>query len=356
VLSILILFPTVVFPQEPRSNFYTGISVRTGLNLPLYDAIDYLTDDDIVGADMFIGIRSNGKDYWDEIFNFPGTGAGYSFRTLGNNEVFGYAHAFYAFMDLPLLLRKRKLSADIRISAGTAYISSKFDAEDNPLNRAIGSNFNIFLGAGINARYRFSGKFETFIGASTGHFSNGKTRSPNLGLNTGTVSAGIFYFFYRESFTRDIPAAPVPERKIIQSVEFSAGPKVFDNLSGTRYLSSSLLYSAERYVKHWGRAGIGGGLFYDGSIREGLNLGDDGGIHVSLFRVGLHASWMFRYRNILAGIQAGHYLYSKYKVNTHFYNRLSVRYMLTGNIYTAIAVRSHLGKADSMEYGFGYTW
>ena len=75
-----------------------------------------------------------------------------------------------------------------------------------------------------------------------------------------------------------------------------------------------------------------------------------------LIRFGLHASHAIQYKKIILGIQLGHYLYSKYTDLSKIYSRISVEYMISTHIFSKIAVKSHLAKADFIEWGIGYSW
>jgi len=154
--------------------------------------------------------------------------------------------------------------------------------------------------------------------------------------------------------------AEIPDfqKHFVQSVIFSAGSKVSDNLLDRKYLTSSLTYNIERALSIKRKIGLGVDFSYDGSIREGLANID--GVPEQdlgkLLRAGLHSSYAIRYKQMVMGIQIGYYLYSKYTVLTRVYNKISVQYLLPKNFSMNIAVKSHMAKADCLEYGIGYYW
>jgi hypothetical protein len=147
-------------------------------------------------------------------------------------------------------------------------------------------------------------------------------------------------------------------KRYVQSVIYSAGTKVYDNLYGKKYFVSSVSYNLERIINHKRKIGLGADLSYDGSISEALASED--GIpdkhFEKLIRFGLHTSYAIRYKQLIMGIQIGYYLYSKYTVITPVYNKLSIQYLLTRNIIGSISIKSHMAKADCLEYGIGYYW
>lgn len=114
----------------------------------------------------------------------------------------------------------------------------------------------------------------------------------------------------------------------------------------------------DRLINHKMKIGLGADVFYDGSISEALKS-EDGAPEENfsrLIRAGLHVSYSVRYKQLIMGIQAGDYLYSKYTVLTRIYSRVTLQYMFTENIACSMAVRSHMGKADCTEYGIVYYW
>ena len=332
--------------------------VHTGMILPFYEALDYLIQDDIYAFDLSVSFPTYGNDYWEKLFRYPRPGVGYSYWSLGNNEVFGKAHALYSYLNIPIIKHTNKFSFNYQVSLGGAYITRRFDKYENHINRAISTHVNVFIRLGFDSRIRLSTRSELVIEAGSTHFSNGKTRSPNYGINTGSFSFGLNYRIGNNSYKIQEPEIPEIGKRFVQSVICSAGTKVYDNLLGNRYFFSSVSYNLERFIDHKRKVGLGADFFYDGSIKEAL-ASEDGIAEKDfdkLIRFGLHASYGIRYKQLIAGIQLGHYLYSKYTVLTLVYSRISLQYLLTQNISAGIAIKSHLGKADCLEWGVGYYW
>jgi hypothetical protein len=332
--------------------------VHSGMVFPVYEALAYLVQDDVYALDLSISFPTYGKDFWEKLYNYPRPGIGYSFWSLGNSEVFGQAHVLYSYMNIPIIKRPDKFSFNYQISIGAAYLPLKFDILENHLNRAISSHLNVYVRLGIDGKIKILPLCELIVEAGVTHFSNGKTKSPNYGINAGTFSLGLNYLFgYNGKITLD-PVIPDIGKKYAQSVIYSAGIKVYDNLLNRKYLTSSLSYNFERLLNPRRRIGAGTDLFYDGSIGEAL-AGEDGTPENDvdkLIRFGIHASYAIRYKKFTGGIQLGYYLYSKYTVLTNVYNKISVQYLISDHLLGSIAIRSHMGKADGLEWGIGYNW
>lgn len=332
--------------------------VHTGIILPFYKAMNYLRQNDIYAFDLSVSLPSYGKDFWEKLYRYPRQGVGYSFWNLGNNEILGKAYALYGYINIPFFKRTEKFSLNYQISLGGAYLSKKFDVYENHLDRAIGSHANVYVRLGIDGKIRLFPRCELVLEAGTTHFSNGKTRSPNYGINACSFSLGLNYLFNNNGTKMQEPEIPLPGKRYVQSVIYSAGSKVYDNLLGKRYFTSSVSYNVERLIDLKRKIGLGADFFYDGSIKEALASADGSPEKdfTKLIRVGLHTSYAIRYKQLIMGIQIGYYLYSKYTVLTPVYNRISIQYLLTKNMIGSIAIKSHMGKADCLEYGIGYNW
>jgi hypothetical protein len=332
--------------------------VHAGINLPFYKALNFLNQDDIYAFDLSVSFPTYGKDYWEKLYNYPRTGIGYSYWSLGNDKVLGKAYALYGYINIPVFRKTEKFSLNYQVSFGGAYLPKVFDIYMNHLNRAIGSHANLYIRLGIDGRIKLSPRCEMVVEAGTTHFSNGKTRSPNYGINDGSFSLGLNYLLNNIKTEKQAPEVPVISKKYVQSVIYSAGSKVYDNLFGKRYFISSISYNIERYINIRSKIGLGSDLFYDAAISEAL--ADKDGIpekdFSKLIRFGLHTSYAIRYKNLTMGIQVGYYLYSKYTDLTLVYNRISVQYLFTSNIIGSFGIKSHYGKADFIEWGLGYCW
>jgi hypothetical protein len=357
-LFLLLLTGLATNAQSVKRPVIIEPKIHSGMILPFYDALYYLIQDNMYALDISVAFPTYGADYWEKLYRYPRSGVGYSFWSLGNNEVFGKAHAIYGYINIPFYKPSEKVSFNYQVSIGGAYLTKKFDKEENHLNRAISSHANIYIRLGIDGKIRLTPRCEIVLEAGATHFSNGKIRSPNYGINAGSVSLGINYLLRNNGSNILEPEIPEIGKRNVQSVFYSAGMKVYDNLLGKNYFVSSVSYNFERYISHKRKIGLGADFFYDGSIREAL-AGEDGTpeeAFVKLLRVGLHTSYVIRYKHLMMGIQVGYYLYSKYTVFTPVYSKISVQYLLTENIIGSIAVKSHFGKADCLEYGIGYCW
>ena len=358
IIFLLLFVGLACEAQTVKKPFIIETKLHSGMMFPFYKALNYLVKDDIYAIDLSVSFPTYGKNYWEKLYNNPRTGVGYSHWNFGNNEVLGNANAIYGYFNVPVFKLKDFIYFNYQISLGGAYLNKKFDVYENHLDRAIGSHANIYFRIGIDGKIKLSPRSELILEAGATHFSNGKTTSPNYGINSGTFSMGLNYLFNEDGGTIQNPEIPEVGKKYTQSVIISSGSKVYDNLLDKKYLVSSISYNLERHTDLKRKIGLGADFFYDGSIKEALasKEGTTEKDFVKLIRIGLHGSYSVRYKQLTGGIQVGHYLYSKYTVLSLIYTRLSLQYLLTNNVFAGIAIKSHMGKADCLEFGLGYSW
>ncbi|MBN2610692.1 MAG: acyloxyacyl hydrolase [Bacteroidales bacterium] len=367
VLRYLIIFIIIVtgfvhpaISQEEtgsRRNFIIQPRVHYGNVLPFYDAVRYLVHDHANGFELRFGLPSYGDDFWEKVYRYPLTGAGYSCWALGNSDVFGVAHALYGYFDAPLFRIYGPATFNYQVSFGASYLHKIFDVETNNLNRAIGSHINVYFRIGFDIQLKLCDRASLSLESGFSHFSNGKVKSPNYGLNAFTGSVGVNYLFGDPLKKLKEPALPPVNKLFSHSLVFAAGSKVYDNLIGTRYFLSSLSYNIDWNWKHKRKLGLGADLFYDASIAEALALdGVKNENEADFFRFGIHGSHTIRYKKMMMGMDIGHYIYSKFTDLSLVYSRLSLQYLFAGHYLVSVALKSHLAKADFIEWGIGYQW
>jgi hypothetical protein len=254
------------------------------------------------------------------------------------------------------MVGKRKLTLNYEIDFGAGYLSKKFDPENNLMNIAISSRYNIFVGLRLNLAYQINSRNELTAGCKFFHFSNGKTGTPNLGLNAAVVSLG--YHFRIKPIVkpkRDV-IAPVNHKKHYYELGIAAGGKVDDQISNKYYFVSSLVLDYKYFPGFKYGFGAGADLFYDQAL--GPNKTSDlGGTYTNadLYQFGVHAGVYSRFSRLVVMLHIGDYLYASYCKYASFYSRIGFRYMITDHILFNFSLKSHYAIADFVEWGFAYS-
>lgn len=335
------------------NNIRLGAEVHHGFIYPHHSSIAYSLNSRISGFELNITTDTYGRGSWDKLYRFPRMGAGYFYTNLGNDEVFGKAHALFLFMDIPFSSTPKRIASSYRISYGLAYLTKQFDVTENPLNMAISSGFNMYVNFRYTARLKINERNEIEAGFGFTHFSNGKLATPNLGLNCVAFNLGYLINIIPTGYSG---IAETPDlKKHNFEVFLSGGSKTDDQLSGKYYLISSLVLDY-KYVP-WIKYSFGAGLdfFYDESLGPN-KVGDEGGTYKKgdLYQLGFHAGFYPRYSKLTIVLQLGTYVHANYYKYTRVYSRLGFRYEVYNDILINLTLKSHQAIADYLEWGIGY--
>ncbi len=341
--------------RELKSLMVAG-RMHYGVVTPHHKSIQYSITDAVRGIDLCLVRATNGAGYWEQLYRYPRYGIGYNWSQLGNTKVYGTGHSLYGFFKAPFIARDR-LSVNYAISLGLSYLNKTFEPAENPMNNAISSNLNVFVRFSGGLIYRLTDKLEISGDLNMQHYSNGKLKSPNLGINLVTTSLGLAYKINDAGQQPVMPELPEITKKNRYSIIYSAGCKTFDDLADRYYFASSLSLHYDRILSHKFSAGGGADFFYNSSIRKAMAEHDNKEAKPGdLFRAGLHIGGAIYYNRLSMLIQAGYYLYKQYYYITPVYNRVGLRYRINDNILLNISLKSHHAVADFVEWGVGYTW
>jgi hypothetical protein len=332
-----------------------GAEIHYGAVLPHSASIKYSVEESINRIELTLSTSTYGRNAWDRRYRYPRLGTGYLFTSLGNNAIYGHAHALFLYMDIPLALKERKFSAWYQISFGAAYLDKVYSVNENPLNMAISSGLNLYGCFNVNAKYRMTDRSELRAGIGFSHFSNGKLSTPNLGINSLTISAGYNYRLSGNKYKRETSESPLQLNKHQSEVIFSFGTKTDDQVTGVYYLISSFVaeYKYVPGIKY--SCGIGTDFFYDESLGPNKSA-DEGGTYsrADLFQFGLHGAFYPRFSRLTIIIQLGTYIHANYYKYSRVYSRIGMRFEVLPNVLINFSLKSHYAIADYLEWGIGY--
>ncbi|MBN2348209.1 MAG: acyloxyacyl hydrolase [Bacteroidales bacterium] len=326
-----------------------------GYVTPHVNEIRYYITEPVHGFDVLLSKSTTGKNYWEQYYNRPDYGVGFHRINMGNPHILGNSAAIFGFFQAPYF-RKSNFSLSYSISFGLAHTSKTFDIENNPLNMAISSHINVFIRFGLHLKYMLNDHFEINGGLDMQHFSNGKLKTPNLGINMVTASVGLGYTFNKTEISTEVLPAPEIKRNNFALI-YAAGAKTYDDLHNDYYFASSLTFHYSRPIKMKYSLGTGADIFYNRSLLVAIPAEKNREVTTAdLFRAGIHVGGSLRYNNLSMIAQIGYYLYKKYYYVTPFYNRVGLRYNLGEHMLLNLTLKSHMTIADFVEWGVGYRW
>ena len=193
------------------------------------------------------------------------------------------------------------------------------------------------------------------------HFSNGSTKSPNTGINTLAINAGIIYDV-QPDFTRH------PKREIDNS-----GEKIKYNFTARTGCNETFVNAGLKPFLHLGfhidkkinkksALQLGTDFFINESRREYINYSriayqlDKKPVpeNVDYKRAGLFIGHELFINKFSIETQIGHYVYQPVVLEDEgLYARLGIKYYFTENLFSSFHVKTHYFQAENLEIGLG---
>lgn len=337
------------------NNLSMGSLYKRGYNLPEYELFNYFTNEYINSFEINFSKQTSGKNYWEQLFNYPEIGISLYHSSLGNNEIYGKEWAAIYYFKIHFIKHKH-FSVYNRTGIGLSYVNEKYDEFKNPYNTAIGSNFNIHFNFQIGTEISITPKLAFDTGISFDHISNSNTFEPNLGINYLTAYSGLNYKIGKTT-SKTVHEIPKHKSKSNLTYLINFGGKHTRALSSDYYTTISNTIEYKYNLLRWLHLGIGTDLFYDGSIKKQLTDAKREFKQKYHFQSGIYLTTLFRYNNIFLGIQQGTYVLLPEKVNGYkYYNRALVQYYINKHINIRISMKSHLHILDYPEIGIGFSF
>ena len=336
-----------------------------GKILPHSDRVKPLVGDYVRGGEFAVEFPRYGGEDWYFYFNYPTTAWGLLYYDLGEPYKLGSALAFYPYLNLPLLHFQR-FSFNIKMGAGLAYISQKYDpgkpnnfAENN---FAIGSYLNGFLALGANFELALSkshssplSHFSLTADGALNHFSNGSIQKPNAGLNMFNVGAGVKYIPYMApAFMKYKTAGRRKDWEIEGAL--AAGINEQHVSDPRKYLNMSLMIGGYRPLTNRYRLGFNVDAFYNGAFFAERTLPEYYAGEDAKVRAGFSLANELMFGDLTAGFHAGLYIFNLIKHDGFSYFKLLAKYRVYDRIFVTVALKTHLEVAEFCELGIGYTF
>lgn len=414
LICSLIIITTSIYGQT-WSNYSIKAEYMHGTILKHNKHLENLVKGPSTGGEIAVEWQTMGEQAWHQCFNFPTVGIGAVYMDYSNPEMLGYGIAVYPYMNIPVV-RTRYFTINIKPGVGVSFLNKRYSntphmpgtlngpgGEPNRANAAIGSVMNVYLSGGANLEVPIAYGFSLTADYAWNHVSNGSVVQPNSGINMLNAYIGLKYAPNHKIYN-------IPEKRLIRDISrkftyeltISGGSRqLFYNDSkyndgkSKNYFIGSLALSVHRPFANWYRMGLGADVFYDGvfgavnSSAAGNEKTTDYGrtyIDTDEFKNKIRAGVSWQHELIIGrltgGFHFGLYLYDpiknlepgytngelkkpdtkksliyKYNIDNEdgwFYARASVKYLITDHLYAAIGLKTHLQKAEFIEWGLGW--
>lgn len=331
------------------NNIYFEEKLYKGAVLPHHSFMNNLVDEYIVGLEFQCKTDTYGRSPYDSLYRFPSYGIGFSTYSLGNIDKLGQASTLFALLDIPIY-RGNKFSFGYQTNLGLAYANKSL--ESSIYNTALSSHMNFYLGADATCKYTFKDKSKLSLGLELSHISNGKTKTPNLGINAFVLSAAYMYQM-REPVHSSHFTSNIAFQKHCFNIGVSSAYKSDEYLTNKKYPTSTLLGEYEyRFCAKYG-IGLGGDVFYDQSLYANKSIPEKVIQRSEIIETGIHSGVFVHYSHMTFLVQVGKYTSTKSNKPDYF-SRVGIRYQYK-KAFVNLSMKSHKTTADFLEIGCGYS-
>ncbi|WP_224484436.1 acyloxyacyl hydrolase [Robertkochia aurantiaca] len=355
--------------SESETGRYKSISIKGLSGAHLYTGQDLLEKINYgYGAlDIRFAWHPHKDNQWTRDTGYASYGFGYYTSTIGDPQVFGNPHALYAFANFFLSKPYRRNVLEISPALGLTYNLEPFDEQSNPLNDAIGARMAVYFNVSFGAAYKLNREIDLLYGIDFTHYSNGRTYTPNYGLNLFGLNLGMRYHFNQEQ--RDLDRDPYttnvvpsrfqrPERPASLPYDFDHSVDIYaaagtvqnyiDQGTDLRYGTFSGVIDYRRYFNRMHGLTLGVDLFYDASLVESF---PDSADH---YLIGVHGGYDFMFWKFDIRVQVGTYLTDNREKGTLFI-RPALQYEISKSLFAQFGLKTRNGAgADWIEVGFGW--
>lgn len=352
-----VLFTIASFAQQKRETYNIEADFFRGNIYRHTEFIDQLITGHPDGFLLSFNRQTYGDKEWQRAYNYPDYGFSFQYQDfkndyLGKNFALAAHYNFYFF--------NRHLV--FRISQGIGATTNPYDKETNYKNNAFGSRLmssNLFL---LNyKKENLLGRFGVQAGLMFTHFSNGRIKSPNSGINTYAVNVGFNY---------NVSDKPEYVRDTTVSADFRE-PIKYNFVLRTGVSESQITGSGQKPFYHIGfyadkRIGrksalqLGTELFVSQYLKEFIRYSSVAypdkpylDPETDYKRVGVFVGHELFVNRLSIETQVGYYVYKPFHYESDVYQRVGAKYYFTDKWFTGVALKAHGGRAEAIEAAIG---
>lgn len=357
IYSLFLLFSLTVLGQKDNP-FSVEASYLRGNVLPHTEDMYHLVNGHPQAFWMSVVKRTDGSSEWHRAYNYPDYGAYFLYQDfksepLGENYSVGALYNFYFW--------KRQLQ--FKLAQGIAYTTNPYDKVDNSKNKAFGSR----IMANTNIGFAYDNQnLAKNIGFHAGilftHYSNGRIKSPNSGINTYVLNLGLNYNF-SDDFKRQPDTASVSKsykEPIHYNFVLRSGINESPIIGSGQFPFYHVGFYADKRLNRKSVLQLGTELFLTKSIEEYIryysiaypeqNISAD----TDYKRVGIFIGHELLINRISLEAQVGYYVYEPFKKDIPVYDRVGIKYYFSKKVFGGFTIKTHMFLAEALEFGIGY--
>jgi hypothetical protein len=354
-LFLLISFTVAGQKSNP---FVLELSYLRGNVLPHTEDMYHLVNGHPQALWLSVVKRTDGSREWHNAYDYPDYGGYFLYQDfksgpLGQNYSAGALYNFY-FLNRHL---------QFKLAQGIAYTTKPYDKVDNSKNKAFGTQ--IMANTNIGLAYDNQNLFKAFgfhAGILFTHYSNGRFKSPNSGINTYLLNLGISHNL-SENFKR-LPDTALVKKSYKEPIHynfvFRSGVNESPIIGSGQFPFYHIGFYLDKRISRKSTLQLGTELFLTKSIEEYINYYSEAYPEANISsntdykRVGVFVGHELLINRFSLEAQLGYYVYQPFNKDTGIYDRVGLKYYLTKNIFGGFTIKTHLFLAEALEFGIGY--
>lgn len=358
LLYLMIILCSQTIICQNNSPFAVEVSLLRGNILPHTEDMYHLINAHPNGLMVSLLHKTDGSKEWHRAFNYPDFGAYFLYQdfnstSLGQNYAAGALYNFYFW--------KRRFQ--FRLGQGIAMTNNPYDKEDNSKNKSFGTRFMANTNFGLNYVNQNVIKNVGFqAGILFAHYSNGRIKSPNSGINSYLLNFGVNYNIGSE-FTRQVDTTLQQEsykEPIRYNFVFRTGVNESPIIRSGQHPFYHIGFYADKRINRKSTLQLGTELFLTKSLKDYINYFAIAYPEKKLDpntdykRVGVFVGHELMINKISLEAQLGFYVYQPFKKDIAIYDRIGMKYRLTDKVSAGLSLKTHLFLAEALEVGIGY--
>ena len=312
--------------------------------------------------ELSIHRNTYGEHRWEVLHNYPSIGLTFYYSDFNQDSItaeLGRVFALYPFINFPITPSETS-KLTFKLGVGLSWLTNKFDPKENYHNYAIGSHLNAAVNLSFEYRQRIVERLHWVLSAGLTHFSNGATRSPNMGINIFSVSTGLSWYLMSPKTHIDKRLRPRHylfefdgKKHFVTDYQYTFGVKDMSQQYGSHqyFFVHDLAVNFMFQLSERDRLGMGVEFVYDNSdkiTKPDWDFYLKPGLLISYEMMLDRLSFMFN-----VGLRNNTPLTSR-QLGMLFYQKVALRYYITDGLFATIAFTTYDIKADFISVGVGY--
>jgi hypothetical protein len=355
---LFLFYSFELFSQEQANTSYFDAQIFRGNIIKHSSEISHLVSGHPDGFLLSYNWKTSGKKEWEQVYNYPEYGISFQYldfknKYIGQNYALGIHYNFY-FLNRHLMFR---------ISQGIGLTTNPYDKETNNKNNAFGTKIldnNYFL-----LQYKKENIVDK-IGFQAGfmfnHYSNGRFKAPNIGINTVAFNVGLNYNIDEALETqRDtLPEKSIYSERIKYNIAFRTGISE----APVAHIGQKQFYHIGLYAdKRLGRKSalqLGTDVFFSRYLKDYIEFSavafpDRKPVdpNTDYKRIGVFVGHELFINKLSIETQIGYYIYKPFDYEVDIYQRLGTKYYLYKNYFVGVGLKTHGGRAEAIEATIG---